>query len=32
MEDEIKYLKKYLKNKDMDTAILELKKGIHRKK
>lgn len=28
MEDEIKYLKKYLKNKDMDTAILELKKGI----
>ena len=28
MEDEIKYLKKYLKNKDMDTAILELKRGI----
>lgn len=28
MEDQIKYLKKYLKNKDMDTAILELKKGI----
>lgn len=28
MEDEIKYLKKYLKNKDMDTGILELKRGI----
>lgn len=28
MEDKIKYLKKYLKNKDMDTAISELKKGI----
>ena len=26
MEDQIKYLKKYLKNKDMDTAILELKR------
>lgn len=28
MEKEIEYLKKYLKDKDLETAILELKRGI----